>query len=566
MGQDLIDHEFDHSVRQNLLKSFDLASDLHRKLLLTPPGQFGDAQNTQIRSNFAISVVKIVSAFNDSIKILLSDPSPSLDRLCIANLTPRKRGFSADNCRKVACGTADSLLSTSRNADTPPLSPTGLPAPITKHFSPSPPRSSNNSPPSEMSDGSPSTIPRIEHDKDVTKPEIRAGRTNEAAETAENDAAARENPSRKRKLLPKISLKMPASNLDQGSETPPDDGHTWRKYGQKDILGARYPRSYYRCTHKTDLGCQAIKQVQRCEEDSSMFDVTYRGHHTCRSAQLDNQMWPFAFPHPLPHMVMQRLPGSQSNLPPIFTRDMVIPAFSSSPRAYLPSIQQPNLLPFPNPNSSQDSPINSASLTLRPASETLANVGAATPKFAAGLGQDGYSNPLRFISSDYFNLNSGRTDLSSLLLQQRQARSIRQKLSEDHGPKTAATDGISFELRTDLMSPEVKQSTSSEKEQQPQPPLQQSESGRQQQQMIFSSSQDWSLAIEGRDSRANASMQQATTTQVESSAQEDGSVQIAESIPSQELPASSAFMVELLEESPLNWTFDMDCDTMADRL
>lgn len=25
-------------------------------------------------------------------------------------------------------------------------------------------------------------------------------------------------------------------------EGPPDDGHSWRKYGQKDILGAKYPR------------------------------------------------------------------------------------------------------------------------------------------------------------------------------------------------------------------------------------------------------------------------------------------------------------------------------------
>jgi len=27
-----------------------------------------------------------------------------------------------------------------------------------------------------------------------------------------------------------------------GLEGPLDDGHSWRKYGQKDILGANFPR------------------------------------------------------------------------------------------------------------------------------------------------------------------------------------------------------------------------------------------------------------------------------------------------------------------------------------
>lgn len=28
------------------------------------------------------------------------------------------------------------------------------------------------------------------------------------------------------------------------TEIPPDDGYTWRKYGQKDILGSKFPRYY----------------------------------------------------------------------------------------------------------------------------------------------------------------------------------------------------------------------------------------------------------------------------------------------------------------------------------
>jgi hypothetical protein len=41
-------------------------------------------------------------------------------------------------------------------------------------------------------------------------------------------------------------------------------------------------RSYYRCTHKSDQGCNAKRQVQVCEADPSKFVVTYYGEHTCR--------------------------------------------------------------------------------------------------------------------------------------------------------------------------------------------------------------------------------------------------------------------------------------------
>ncbi|RWW09170.1 hypothetical protein GW17_00027342 [Ensete ventricosum] len=62
-----------------------------------------------------------------------------------------------------------------------------------------------------------------------------------------------------------------------GVEGPVDDGYSWRKYGQKDILGAKHPR----CTHRHTQGCSATKQVQRSDEDPLMFDITYVGAHIC---------------------------------------------------------------------------------------------------------------------------------------------------------------------------------------------------------------------------------------------------------------------------------------------
>ncbi|KAD5961399.1 hypothetical protein R6Q59_014324 [Mikania micrantha] len=60
-----------------------------------------------------------------------------------------------------------------------------------------------------------------------------------------------------------------------------EDGFAWRKYGQKEILNSTFPRCYYRCTHKHFHGCKAAKQVQKLEDDSNMYHITYFGRHTC---------------------------------------------------------------------------------------------------------------------------------------------------------------------------------------------------------------------------------------------------------------------------------------------
>jgi hypothetical protein len=40
-------------------------------------------------------------------------------------------------------------------------------------------------------------------------------------------------------------------------------------------------RGYYRCTHRHSQGCPATKQVQRTDEDPTVYDVIYHGGHTC---------------------------------------------------------------------------------------------------------------------------------------------------------------------------------------------------------------------------------------------------------------------------------------------
>ncbi|XP_059428495.1 probable WRKY transcription factor 53 [Corylus avellana] len=89
--------------------------------------------------------------------------------------------------------------------------------------------------------------------------------------------------SRKRKAVPRWTQQVRVSP-GVGLEVPPDDGCSWRKYGQKEIFGAKYPRGYYSCNHRNVQGCLATKQVQRSDEDPTVFEITYRGRHTCAQA------------------------------------------------------------------------------------------------------------------------------------------------------------------------------------------------------------------------------------------------------------------------------------------
>ncbi|RZC91336.1 hypothetical protein C5167_027395 [Papaver somniferum] len=108
--------------------------------------------------------------------------------------------------------------------------------------------------------------------------------------------------SRKRKGIVRWTEQIRAS-AQTGLEGPLDDGYDWRKYGQKDILGAKHPRGYYKCSHRNGQGCLAMKQVQRSELESSIFNVTYIGKHSCieTSELLSEQYSPIKQDHDQRH-------------------------------------------------------------------------------------------------------------------------------------------------------------------------------------------------------------------------------------------------------------------------
>ncbi|KAJ8753063.1 hypothetical protein K2173_011831 [Erythroxylum novogranatense] len=89
--------------------------------------------------------------------------------------------------------------------------------------------------------------------------------------------------SKKRKSIRRRMQQVRVDPL-MGVEGSLDDGFSWRKYGQKDIVGTKYPREYYRCTHRKVQGCLATKQVQRSDYDATILETTYLGSHTCNQA------------------------------------------------------------------------------------------------------------------------------------------------------------------------------------------------------------------------------------------------------------------------------------------
>ncbi|WJX63419.1 WRKY transcription factor [Trifolium repens] len=123
-----------------------------------------------------------------------------------------------------------------------------------------------------------------------------------------------EPPSRPKKSSRKNDLEkrtqmFPAPQIGN-TEMPPEDGFTWRKYGQKEILGRKYPRSYYRCTHQKLYLCPAKKQVQRLDNNPNIVEVTYRGEHICHKSLTAPSSYP-----PPPNLLVN-INTTQATIPP----------------------------------------------------------------------------------------------------------------------------------------------------------------------------------------------------------------------------------------------------------
>ncbi|XP_060181631.1 WRKY DNA-binding transcription factor 70 [Lycium barbarum] len=95
------------------------------------------------------------------------------------------------------------------------------------------------------------------------------------------------------------------------------DGCAWRKYGQKNILNSKYPRCYFRCSHKYDQDCRATKHVQIVQENPKMYHTTYFGNHTCNSEKIPKHKMitnNSQFNHPIlespPFEVKPKIPSS----------------------------------------------------------------------------------------------------------------------------------------------------------------------------------------------------------------------------------------------------------------
>lgn len=89
-----------------------------------------------------------------------------------------------------------------------------------------------------------------------------------------------------------------------------EDGYNWRKYGQKQVKGSEFPRSYYKCTHPN---CQVKKKVE-CSHEGHITEIIYKGAHN-HGKPPPSRRSGVPSSHPFNDAQMDGLehPGSQTN-------------------------------------------------------------------------------------------------------------------------------------------------------------------------------------------------------------------------------------------------------------
>nr|QIL87967.1 putative WRKY transcription factor 53 [Lilium longiflorum] len=106
--------------------------------------------------------------------------------------------------------------------------------------------------------------------------------------TSPSDVGARLTTKKRRTMAKTIGQRVMVQVAGVGVDGQLGDGHNWRKYGQKNIQYAKYPRCYYRCSYSETRNCPARKQVQQSDENLSAFEITYIQTHTCYPSEAHN--------------------------------------------------------------------------------------------------------------------------------------------------------------------------------------------------------------------------------------------------------------------------------------
>ncbi|MED6126504.1 hypothetical protein PIB30_079187 [Stylosanthes scabra] len=133
--------------------------------------------------------------------------------------------------------------------------------------------------------------------------------------------------------------KSAAPTLQSDSSILCEDGNAWRKYGQKKMKNSKYLRSYYKCSYKKEENCNAMRQVERIQEDPPLYRTTYYGHHTCKSSLANH-----------PHTELETASSFESSTLLCFTSD-------HNTNNTLPIVTKQEPQPFSSSSTKQEEPM-----------------------------------------------------------------------------------------------------------------------------------------------------------------------------------------------------------------